>query len=67
MKSRFKYLQVTKDKSLVFNPSKIMVADCYADADLSGMCEHQNPQDTICDKSRIGFLETFDNCTLLWV
>ena len=31
------YIQVTKDKVLVFNLSKKLVADCYADADFAGL------------------------------
>ena len=30
-----RYLQVTKDNGLVFNPSKKLVVDCYADADFA--------------------------------
>ena len=34
VKRIFRYLQVTNDNGLVFNPSKKLVVDCYADADL---------------------------------
>ena len=60
------YLQGTKDNGLVFNPSKNLVVDCYADADFAGLWGHENPQDLICARSRIGFVETFSNCPLLW-
>ena len=62
-----RYLQVTKYNGLVFNPSKKMVVDCYADADFAGLWEHEDPQDPICARSRTGFVVTFANCPLLWV
>ena len=37
VKSICRYLQGTKDNGLVFNPSKTLVMDCYADADFSGL------------------------------
>ena len=62
-----RYLQGTKDNSLVFNPSKKLVVDCYADADFAGLWGHKNPQYYICARSRTGFVVTFSNCPLLWV
>ena len=44
-----------------------MVVDCYADADFVGLWGHENFQDSICDRSRTGFVVTFANCPLLWV
>ena len=67
MKRICRYLQGTKNNGLVFNPSKKLVVDCYADADFLGMWGHENPQDPICDRSRNVFVVTFYNCTLLWV
>ena len=32
-----RYLQGTKDNGLVFNPSKKLMVDCYADADFAGL------------------------------
>ena len=61
------YLQVTQDNGLVFNPSKKLVVDCYADADFAGLWVHEYPQDTICARSRTGFVVTFSNFTILWV
>ena len=62
-----RYLQGTKDNGLVFNPSKKLVVDCYADADFAGMWGPENPQDPIFDRSRTVFVVTFANCPLLWV
>ena len=61
------YLQGTKENGLVFNPSKKIVVDCYADANFVELWLHENPQDTICDRSRTRVLVTFENCLLLWV
>ena len=61
------YLQGTKDNGLVFNSSKKLVVDCYADADFADLWGHENHQYHICDRSRTGFVVTFSNCPLLWV
>ena len=61
------YLQGTKENGLVFNPSKKLVVDCYADADFAGLWGHEDPQDPICTRSRTGFVVTFADCPLLWV
>ena len=37
-----RYLQGTKDNGLVFNPSKKLVVDCYANADFAGLWGHEN-------------------------
>ena len=62
-----RYLQGTKDNGLVFNTSKKLVVDFYADADFAGMWVHEDPQDLICARSRNGFVVTFANFPLLWV
>ena len=67
MKRICSYLQGTKDNGLVFNPSKKLVVDCYADADFAGLWGHEDPQEPICARSRTGFVVTFANCPLLWV
>ena len=46
-----RYLQGTKDNGLVFNPSKKLVVNCYADADFAGLWGHENPQDPIYARS----------------
>ena len=51
----------------MFNPSKKLVVDCYADADFSGLWGHEDPQDPICARSRTGLVVTFAICPLLWV
>ena len=51
----------------MFNPSKKLVVDCYADADFAGLWVHEDRQDPICARNRTGFVLTFSNCPLLWV
>ena len=51
----------------MFDPSRKLVVDCYADADFAGLWIHENPQDCICARSRTGFVVNFSNCALLWV
>ena len=63
----YRYLQGTNYNGLVFNTSKKLVLDCYADAYFAGIWGHQNTQDYIFVSSRTGFVVTFDNCPILWV
>ena len=62
-----RYLHGTKENGLVFNPSKKLVVDFYADAYFAGRWGHEYPQDPICARSRTGFVVNFYNCPLLWV
>ena len=65
MKRICPYLHGKKDNGLVFNPSKKLVVDCYADADFAGLWGHEDPQDPICARSRTRFVVNFANCPLL--
>ena len=67
MKRIFRYLKCTKDNGIVFNLSKKLVLDYYADANFAGLWGHENPQEPICARSRTGFVVTFANFTLLWL
>ena len=63
MKRICRYLQGTKDNGLVFNPSKKLDVDCYADTDFAGLWGYVDPQDPICARSRTGFVVTFPRMT----
>ena len=39
----FRYIQGTKDNGIVFNPSKKLAVDFYADAYFAGLWGHENP------------------------
>ena len=67
MKRICRYLQGTKYSGLVFNPSKKLVVDCYADADFAGLWGHEDLQDPIFARSRTRFVVTLSNCPILWV
>ena len=67
MKRMCRYLQGTKDNGLLFNTSKKLVVDCYADAYFVGLWRHENPQDPICARSITEFVVNFVNFPLLWV
>ena len=41
--------------------------DCYADADFAGLWRQEDDQDSVCVKSRTGYLLVFGGCPLLWV
>ena len=64
MKRICRYLQDTKDNGLVFNLSKKLVVDCYADTYFAGLWGHVDPQDPIFARSRTGRMVTFANCYL---
>ena len=51
----------------MFNPSKKLVVDFYADADFAGLWGHEDPQDPIFAINRTGFVVTFANFPILWV
>ena len=59
-----RYLQGTKYNSLVFNTSKKLVVDCYADADFAGLWGHADPQVPIDTHNR-GKLEKVTTNTVL--
>ena len=65
MKRICRYLQGTKKNDLVFNLSKKLVVDCYADADFAGLWRHENTQEPICARSRTGFVVNVYNFPLL--
>ena len=51
----------------MFNLSKKLMVDCYADEDFVGLWVNENPQDSICARIRTGFVVTFANFPLLWM
>ena len=51
----------------MFNPSKKLIVDVYADADFAGLWGHENLQDSIRARSRTGLVANFANFLLLWV
>ena len=61
VKMIIRYLQGIKDNGLVFNPSKKMVVDFYADVIFAGLWGHENPRYHICARSRTGFVVKFSN------
>ena len=59
-----RYIQGTKDKVPVFNPSKKLVVYCYVYTNFTGLLGNENTQYPICDRSRTGFVVSFSNCPL---
>jgi Reverse transcriptase (RNA-dependent DNA polymerase) len=62
-----RYLQGTKDKGLIFNPTEDLTLDCYVDADFVGLYGVEDDQDPVCVKSRTGYCLTLGGCPLIWV
>ena len=51
----------------MFNPSKKLVVDCYADKYFAGLWEHKYPQGPIYARIKTVFVVKFSNFLLLWV
>jgi hypothetical protein len=66
VKRILRYLQGTKDKGLILQPSPTIGVDCYVDADFAGLYGSEDAQDPICSKSRTGCVITLANCPLVW-
>ena len=67
VKRVFWYLQGTKYKVMIINPSNKMLIDFYVDADIVGLWVHENTQDPIYDIIRTVFVVSFSNFDILWV
>ena len=61
-----RYLQGTKEKGLVMEPTKELEMDLYADEDFAGLWNAEDANDTICTNSRTEILLTIGNVPLLW-
>jgi hypothetical protein len=61
-----RYLQGTRSRGLIFQPSKEMTLDCYSDADFAGLWNYEDDQDPVCVKSRTGYVLTLAGCPLIW-
>ncbi|MGH7974287.1 MAG: reverse transcriptase domain-containing protein [bacterium] len=62
-----RYLQGTKEKGIIYRPTKDLSLDCYVDADFAGLWHAEDDQDPTCVRSRTGYVITFGGCPLLWV
>ena len=61
-----RYLQGTRERGLIFSPTKEMTLDCYSDADFAGLWNYEEDQDPVCVKSRTGYVLTLAGCPLIW-
>jgi Reverse transcriptase (RNA-dependent DNA polymerase) len=61
-----RYLQGTRTRGLIFQPTKEMTLDCYSDADFAGLWSYEPDQDPVCVKSRTGYVLTLAGCPLVW-
>ena len=67
MKRICRYLRGTLEKGIQFDVGNDLTLNCYADADFAGLWGVEDSEDSICVKSRTGYLITIGNCPLLWV
>ena len=51
VKRILRYLQGTKEKGLILEPTSDLQVDCYVDADFAGLWNSEDDQDPICVKS----------------
>jgi hypothetical protein len=61
-----RYLQGTRDKGLIIDPTTDLTLDLYADADFAGLYNHESDQDPVCVKSRSGYIMTLGGSPLTW-
>ena len=66
IKRILRYLNGTKDKGMMLNPSSNLNVDCYVNADFAGTWKVEDDQDPVSVKSRSGHLITFMGCPLIW-
>ena len=59
------YLQGTREKGLIIEPTKELQMDLYKDKDFAGLWNAEDVHDLICTKSRSGMLLTIGNMPLL--
>jgi len=67
VKRIIRFLQDTKEKGLILEPTSDLQVDCYVDANFAGLWNSEDDQDPICVKSQTGFLIMFMGCPLTWV
>jgi len=61
-----RYLIGTREKGMIFRPTKDWKIDCFVDADFCGLWGSEDPDDPIVSKSRTGYIVTLAGCPLLW-
>ena len=66
VKRILRYLNGTKDKGMIIEPTGTPKIDCYVDADFAGLWKVEGDQDPISVKSRSGHLIMFMGCPLQW-
>ena len=61
-----RYLAGTKDKGIIFNPTKDFKLECYVDADFAGLYGIEDDSDSTSAKSRTGYIVFLGNCPTIW-
>jgi hypothetical protein len=62
-----RYLKGTMHKGIEFDPDPSLKLDLYCDADYAGLWGSEDSQDSVCVKSRTGYVLTLGGYPLLWV
>ena len=62
-----RYLAGTRNQGIKFKPTMNPTLDCYVDADFAGLWGQEDNEDTICVRSRTGYVLLFGGCPVLWV
>ena len=66
VKKIVRYLQGTKDKGMIIQPTTNFTVDCYVDADFAGLYPVEDSQDPVSVRSRTGYVFFIANCPFLW-
>ena len=61
-----RYLYLTRDQGLIFQPNLKDGFKCYVDADWAGNWLKTRPNDKTGALSRTGYIITYANCPIVW-
>jgi hypothetical protein len=67
VKRIIRYLKGTSEKGIIMQPKLKLSVDCYVDADFAGLYGSEDSQDSLCAKSRTGYVLLLADCPLIWV
>ena len=51
---------------MILKPTETLNIKAYPDADFAGLCGYEDNNDSVCVRSRTGFVITVANCPVLW-
>jgi hypothetical protein len=61
------YLLQTRDSGLLLNPMDSFEIECFIDADFAGLWSYEDPNDSVCVRSRTGLVICIYGCPVSWI